>query len=463
LAAVPLRLQIAPTGSGAPRSGGRGGLAVPTAAAAALAGAAFALAPVPVVAVVLVGVLAAIAFGHPLVALCVGAASSAVSLEYFDSLASMETALARGHRLLVMAALAPILLRRGLRKRVLPMPILAYALLFLLTYSLAGREAGLSVDKSVFALATLSLGWMAGQVRWRRREIVPVLVVIALTPILCVVAGYLLQVGGVREAVFHEYTGVDRLQGASIPAYLGFLAAGGAAASVALTHVGARRLGIALAVAGLAIGVLTGTRGAILACALIVVPIVSMFVRGHGRGGPGVVVRASLVVAVVALGASLFAPVVLARTFTSEADGGVDGSGRAEAWDYYLESTSGSRGFGRGLGAAPVLGEKGNEHLRGDFRGAHSEYVRLYVEGGIVGLTLVVVAVVLHLRMHYRATPRRLRPSFLALALAFAAYSAVDNTVSSFHLFVPFGIVIGIYSWVGAREGAGYDASAAVA
>jgi preprotein translocase subunit SecF len=72
--------------------------------------------------------------------------------------------------------------------------------------------------------------------------------------------------------------------------------------------------------------------------------------------------------------------------------------------------------------------------------------VRLFVEGGWLGLVLVVGAVAVHLGSHLRRTPRHVRAGAITLVVVFAAYSAVDNTISNFHFFLPFGLLVGIYS-----------------
>jgi teichuronic acid biosynthesis protein TuaE len=423
---------------------------------AAAVGAAAALHPLLAPGLVAVGLVAVLFIVRPLVALGVALLSSAFAPEFYEGLAQHGSAIVRANRLLVLVALVAILARRGLRDRVVPLPLVAYGGLFVLTFTVASRHPGLTPSKAVFALATLTIGWLATQVRWRRNEVRPVLFMLAALPVTSVVAGLALGAARVRPLTMQEYTGVDRLQGATIPAYLGFLGTAGAAAATALLLLprdagGATRRQRPWAafaiVAGVACVALSGTRGALIAVLVVVAPAAWRSVHGgHGSRRAGRTVRATVLVAALVAAGFAVTPMLIERTRTDETSSALDTSGRAEAWTFYLREVSEAPELGRGLGAGPVIGEEGFGRLRGDFRGTHNEYVRLFVEGGWLGLVLVVGAVAVHLGSHLRRTPRHVRSGAITLVVVFAAYSAVDNTISNFHFFLPFGLLVGIYS-----------------
>jgi teichuronic acid biosynthesis protein TuaE len=425
-------------------------------AVAAAVGMAAAVHPLLAPGLVVVALVAVLFLVRPLVALGIALLSSTFALEFYDGLAGSGSAIVRANRLLVLAALVAILARRGMRDRVVPLPLVAYGALFVLTFTVASRHPGLTPSKAVFALATLTIGWLATQVRWRRNEVRPVLFMLAALPAVSVAAGLALAAAGVRPLSMQEYTGVHRLQGATIPAYLGFLGVAGAAAGTALLLLprdagGATRrqrpFAVLAILAGVASVASSGTRGALFAALAVAAPVAwRAGWGGHGAAGAGRTVRAAVLVVALTVAGIAVTPMLVERTRTDETSSALDTSGRAEAWTFYLREAAGAPELGRGLGAGPVIGEEGFGRLRGDFRGTHNEYVRLFVEGGWLGLVLVVGAVAVHLGSHLRRTPRHVRAGAIALVVVFAAYSAVDNTISNFHFFLPFGLLIGIYS-----------------
>lgn len=437
-------------------------LPVPLAALGVLAAIALALVaathPLAALGLALLLLLAVAATARPALSVAVAIATMALAPEYYESLAAHGSAITRAHRLLVLASLTPLLASRGLRSRLVPAPVIAYGLLLVLTYTVVDRQDGLTPTKSAFALATLTVGWLASQLRWRRPEARAVLLLLTALPVLSVGTGMLLAAAGVHPLHMAEYTGVDRLQGATIPAYLGFLAVAGSAAGTALLLLrraagGARRRDVPWVsvgiLASIVIAGLSGTRGALIASVVVASPVPLRMVRRARRGSR--LVRICALAVAATIGVIGITPMLVERTKTDERTGALDTSGRAEAWSFYLDQTSDDRELGRGLGAGPVIGEAGYGVLRGDFRGTHNEYVRLYVEGGWVGSALVIGAIALHLRHHLARTPSDVRAGAAALVVAFAAYSIVDNTVSTFQFFLPFGLLVGIYS---ARAGA---------
>jgi O-antigen ligase len=347
---------------------------------------------------------------------------------------------------------------RGLRDRQVPLPVIAYVSLLALTFTAVDRHPSLTLSKAGFALASLATGWLASQVRWRRDELAPTLLLLAYLPVISVLIGVVLAAAGIHPLHMAEYTGVQRLQGASIPAYFGFLAAAGVAGGTALVLLApagptaTRRQApwAALAILlGIACAGLSGTRGALIATIVIAAPAAVRLVRTARRGAR---TRRALLLGLLAVaGLMAVLPTLVERTKTSSTNDDLDTSGRAEAWSFYLDSMDGAVVGGRGIGAGPVIGEESYGLLRGDFRGTHNEYVRLFVEAGWVGVVLVVGAIAVHLAAHLARTPSRAKAGFIALTVTFAAYSIVDNTVSTFHFFLPFGLLVGIYSSPAAR------------
>ena len=110
--------------------------------------------------------------------------------------------------------------------------------------------------------------------------------------------------------------------------------------------------------------------------------------------------------------------------------GAVAGRGRDTIWLHYLGLVQERPLLGHGLGAG-LLG-------RSYYDLPHNEYLRLLVEGGILGLVLYGGAVVLWGRQVLARVDVRERPFVRALFAALAVYALTDNVLTMAPGLVPF-------------------------
>jgi O-antigen ligase len=105
-------------------------------------------------------------------------------------------------------------------------------------------------------------------------------------------------------------------------------------------------------------------------------------------------------------------------------------SGRDEIWPYFQAAWDASPWFGWGVGAAKSLVdlESPVARLLGT-NAAHNEYLRIGVEGGYLGLFLLILCLVLWTRAHLRATCGPDRAILLLVLIGFAVHSYTDNTL----------------------------------
>ena len=416
-------------------------LAVPAALLFGALAATFPALAIAIGALVVLGL--ALAFA-PFLALAASTISGSVAPEFLEPLEPLWSALYRGHRLVILAAVIAMLVHRGFRDHAPPPTVAAYAVVLVFTFTLAARPPGLSPDKSIFALLTLNIGWLASQIRWRSAERITVLKVVSAVPLVSVLVGFVLSAAGLHLVHSVDYTGVARLHGAGIAAYLALAAAGGAAAAVLLYRLGRTRAGISFVLINLVIVALTATRGGVIATLILLVPFALTLVLSGGPTASQVAVRILAGMCAASFVVVAVLPPLVARSFHA-GQAGFESSGRTEAWSYFLGETKGSEAFGRGLGSAVLLAQAADD-LPGDFRGVHNDVLRIFIECGFIGGLLVVVAVARTLRAVYRQTATALRPDLLALFIAFLFYSFVDNTLSTFQFFLPLGLVLSVYS-----------------
>jgi teichuronic acid biosynthesis protein TuaE len=417
---------------------------VPVLAGALVVGGAFVVSPLLAIGLVAAGALGLLCLRIPVAVLCLGVLSSAVALDQLAPFAGMGP-VGQAQRWLVFASLVPILVRRGLRERLLPLPALAYTSIAVFTATVAKRYAGLSPLQIVTTVLVLSLGWWCTAVVLHPAEQRRTLIAIGSVAPASLAAGAVLQAAGIHTLFLAEYTGVARMQGATIPAYLGLIAAGGCAAGALLVRMRHTTAGGVIVAVNVAVAAASLTRGALICCALVLVPLAWRVVRG-GSTRSERIIRTALAVTALTMVAAVVAPQIATRNSVSsdtEASGGAS-SGRALAWAYFLDAGDGAEDFGTGIGSSALIGLDGADQLPGDFRAPHNEYLRVYLEAGAIGAVIVMIATAVAIAQLWRRTPRLMRPEIGWLIAAFAIYSITDNTMSTPMLWVPFGLILGI-------------------
>ncbi len=372
----------------------------------------------------------------------VGLLSLIAAPEWYPHFAGSESTLLRGHQLLILAAFTPMLLSRGIKGAKVPYPVMAYSAIFIVGLAFSSSVGGLTRSASLFLVIESCFVWTVAQMDWRREDVRPILVTIALAPLMSVIAGWIVMQIDWSTVTSLEYTGARRLQGATIPAYLGALATMGTAASTLLIAVGPRRVGWALAALNFTIVSLTITRGGVIASIIILLPTIARTVsRSRRTTSPQLDLLRSAWFVVVLVGALfLFSSLVESRNERSD---GNATSGRSDAWSYFWDEAQVNPIFGRGLNSVVVLGSAA-QGLDGDFRQAHNEYLQIFVEGGIVGVVLIIGSIVALIAQRFRSTAPSLRVDLGFLLAATAIYSFTDNTLSLIYL-LPFVCIVGLY------------------
>jgi O-antigen ligase len=105
-------------------------------------------------------------------------------------------------------------------------------------------------------------------------------------------------------------------------------------------------------------------------------------------------------------------------------------SGRDVIWPVFQAAWEESPWYGWGVGAAKSLVALDSPiaRLLGT-NAAHNEYLRIGVEGGYVGLGLLILFLTLWTRAHLRATCGSDRAILLLVLIGFAVHSYTDNTL----------------------------------
>lgn len=330
-------------------------------------------------------------------------------------------------KLLLVAALAASARRSGVRRGIVPWPLLAVVLLALQSVLLADLDPRLTLATMGRAALDLALPWCLVLLVLAPGSRVRFAWLLALLPTGCVALGLVLDLLDIRGLYFGSAGRGPRLHGATNAGWLAFLAF----ASFALAlHEAVRRRQRAmalLAAVNVVLTVLTGGRMGIVACFVLAFSYLGLARPASPRSG-------RLATAALGLGSAavlLLLSVTLVEGYhLDDLEQVFSLTGRDTIWLHYLEQFRTSPLFGRGLGAG-LLG-------RSYYDLPHNEYLRLLVEGGIAGGVLYGGAVVLWGRAVLARVDPAERAFVQALFVALAVYALTDNILTMTPGLVPF-------------------------
>jgi O-antigen ligase len=294
--------------------------------------------------------------------------------------------------------------------------------------SLAGSVAPLA-----FAFSRLSPRWGGAMVRatvW--------------IPLLSVAAGTALDLAGLRP-VFID-SGGQRLAGLGHPAFLAGFCLPAIYACLIELYRGGRSRWLVLLAANFVILVLTGAR-APLACAIAVTGLTLGFVR------TGVFPRRCRILPMLLAACLLPLLVVLAhelpmmRLFNVLNGEAGNLSGRELLWPPFEQAAAASPWLGWGVGAGNAIIPPDSELARMiQSWAAHNEYLRISVEGGRLGLALLIVLFVLWVWWNTRRLCRTDRAIMRLVFAGFAVHAYTDNVLIATTACVFFGFATGVFA-----------------
>ncbi len=322
-------------------------------------------------------------------------------------------------------------------------PTFAYAAMFLLGVA-HGLHPGLSMGESLRSLAGSAAPFAFAFSRGSRRWADLVIRAVLWAPLICVGAGAVLALAGLRP-LFVE-SGGWRLAATSHPAFLAGAALAAVYASLIELYREGRGRHLALLGVNATILLLTGARAPLLYGTLVVcvtlgcVPAPAL--PGHRR--------VALLLAALLVGAAL----LLAggwlsglRVFGLLLNDAGDLSGRDELWPYFERAAAASPWFGWGVGAGNYVVPQDSEVIAEMHTwAAHNEWLRIAVEGGQVGRALLAGMLALWAWRHTRRVARAERIIMRLVFVAFACHAYTDNVLISTSACVLFAFCAAIFA-----------------
>ena len=350
------------------------------------------------------------------------------------------------YKLVLYACFLPLLFQRGVVPRKCA-PLVAYAVVTILSEAFGTRLPGLTTSQTAASLASLFLAWLVFAISWDWRRDHVLLKALAWVPIISVLVGLALQAAGVLS-LFSQSP--PRLGGATITAWLGTFGVCAVVACLVLYHREQWKWAKWIGFADVLILGATLTRGAVLALGIVALPSLVRFGRRQlsAKGTTGMA-KLGMAIAAAIVGAALLVPGLQERDEKAVAYDAAQGvvkhevaSGRFQSWAFTYEQAKVNLAFGRGIGAGPIVGK-----IPGSppgFTAQHNEYLRMLLEVGIVGGVILLMTMITTLVSEIRRAPPRVRADLAAAGVAFALYSITENTLSATPLAVAFLLVFGI-------------------
>lgn len=362
--------------------------------------------------------------------------TTAISINflYNGSLFGME--ILSLYKLAIVGLLVPCILVNGLRFK-LSYPLWVMVVLVFITFGFSSWLPQMTSSIAIKAFIGLSLPFVFLLINWKKEVAETHIRIICLLPAVSLVAGVLLQAANLHNLLDVEFTGAVRIQGANIPAHLAMLAFMGIAVSFIEIKRKPQNARFFYSMLALNFFILigTGTRGPILALVLMLLYYFYDISRQYLKG------RTYFLIPLLCSFLLIFAAVFMQldnikkRSFERTTETGIDLSGRAEAWEYFLNKAEDSPWTGRGLGAVTVANDG---TLYKGFVVPHNEYIRFYFDGGYIGAILLLLSLLTVFSLIYKALAPPVKPYYLFFIAGFLIYSFSDNTLSTVQFIIPF-------------------------
>jgi O-antigen ligase len=263
-------------------------------------------------------------------------------------------------------------------------------------------------------------------------------------PVVAVLASLPLAVAGIRPLFIDS--GGARLAGLGHPAFLAGICLPAIYACLIELYREARRGNLLLLVINGLILVLTGARAPFV-CAAVVTGISLISIRSvvfAARDRLLLVLAVLAVLSMLALFAGDLAEIRLFNVFLHETG---NLSGRGLLWPNFEDAATQSPWFGWGIGAGNVVIPPDGRIARVLHTwAAHNEYLRIEVEGGLVGEALLIALFIGWVLVHthrLQASDRRImRLAFLVLA----GHAVTDNVLISTPACVMFAFATAVFA-----------------
>jgi hypothetical protein len=309
-------------------------------------------------------------------------------------------------------------------------------LLAVICSSIGAALIGVFVDYKllIVSFVSLSISLLLFSVKYDSKVIAAIC--LQYMPLVSVVLGILAMPLGYTPWV-DEYTGAIRLRGALIPAHLAMLCVVAVYSYVILDAFNVKQRPLIL-ILNILIAFLSGTRGGLIAIFISLMPYFFRLTLMNKRTGVFYIIAMLPISFLMAIAAYYI--------FSLRGDGGqveepFNLSGRAIAWEYFIDMIEYNPVFGTGLGSVTTATQDELVNNLSAFVVPHNEYIRFLVDLGwfglIIFLSFFIWQLVAILRLHHGYQ----RWTTVFIVISFMIYAATDNLISTIQFSIPLAIL----------------------
>lgn len=359
------------------------------------------------------------------------------------------------HHLGVMICALPYILYAGLRQWLSPVFIF-WGILLVLTFTFSTPPANMTVFQSFEAFFSLLLAPTLYQMRFQSDLQKQILRGLAIYPLISLVCAPLLSLVSDVEFGYLEYGFIPRWHGTGNGMYTALVCLLAMMSSIILArqHRGYWKWTLFAYIMLLA----TGTRSAILCFPLVFIPEAMRQYRQYRHTHDRAQAKRAVLFGVLIVTMFIaYSPLVFIRsTYCPDCNpvlslmtaqnnlflvdkSKFNSSGRFETWGKFIERGMVNPLFGLGLGA-------GASDLLTNryYRTPHNELIRLFLDGGLVGLLGGIVAYGLTFWGAYRLAKPSYRGYIVVLAIIYIVTALFSNPLSVQEMAVPFWVMLGV-------------------
>lgn len=318
--------------------------------------------------------------------------------------------------------------------------VLIYSI-FNLIIALFFRNENLSIDlfSSIFSLVVPAFIF---SFTFKIKSI-SFLKVFVYAPLFVLILGYIYSLTFGRPIFREEFNSVFRLQGASVPAHYGMICFFGIFSSILLIFCFEKKrvFTYLFLFLNFIILYLTGARTALFCSVFVVILFFLKFSRFpifFKIFGSFLTILLSLVFLVLQGQRSLV---------SNDNEELINTSGRTEAWDFFFSKFLENPIYGFGAGNSSQFVRNSDIEF---FVTPHNEYLRLLLEGGLVGSFILLLLILPRLfngiKTKFKSL-NKLEYSLFVLYVNVLIFSITDNTFSTFQFYLPFLILINFINY----------------
>ncbi|MEV4902739.1 O-antigen ligase family protein [Citricoccus sp. NPDC055426] len=284
----------------------------------------------------------------------------------------------------------------------------------------------------IYAFVGYVFAWFATLIRLDKLDRDTLARTMTFVPILGILLNLLLDTLGLTELFRHEFTtGLLRLSGTLPSSHFGSLFVIGVIGGAWMYYRGIRN-GLLFAFIHVMLCASTLTRGPLLVAVLIFAGAVLS--NPPNKQVSKVAVYSSGAVAAIVV-VFVFAEEIISRFQSSGL------TGRDLAWAYYFDQFQVSPLLGHGIGAAAELSQYSRSaNVREYFIAPHNTYLQLLVEVGMVGTSIILIALIGVALLAFKMTHRGFRPILAFGFIGYLIFGYFDNLLNSFQS--TFGLVL---------------------